>query len=75
MSPDEMLRSGIKKRLDSQKRAAKFPSMNCPELRGKGLRFLTKDDDKIQFDGNLVEYKLTHKQAAWGCLIGHPYCK
>jgi hypothetical protein len=57
MSPEEMLHCGMKKRLDRQKRVAKFPSINCPELRGKRLKFLAKDDDKIQPDGNLVEYK------------------
>lgn len=62
MSPDEMLRSGIKKRLNSQKRVVKFPSMNCPEVRGKRLEFPTKHDDWIQFDGNLGEYKLTNKR-------------
>lgn len=61
MTSAEMLRCGMTKRLDGSKRVAKLLSKNGPDLQGKRLQFLTKND-QIQPDGNLAQCKPTRTE-------------
>ncbi|KAL7929446.1 hypothetical protein V8C35DRAFT_284402 [Trichoderma chlorosporum] len=61
----------IKKKFNTSKREPRFDSKNDPLLRGRRLHSLTEDDD-VQPDGNLVEYKLVRPfvgKIRWGFLI------